>query len=451
MVLHLVKWSLLQSVGNWKYVLLVVVGTILGTLSGIYESRRIRSQEDELAATQRLYFQKIERSKTFSTLLPLLARHTEVNSIFIGGASNWFDAVAILPGLYGNPVIWNPFASSNPYLVFSFESDFSSLIVSILILYAILLSCNVVVLPRQNGNLKFLYSYGVSSRSYLFSQFLSCSISVFFILVLVTISVMATAALEGHPIHFILSAAVVFVVLTQTMLTCVILMGIFISIVSRTQKAALTWAVCAWVGIVWLWPTLVVSVGEGFSVSSSVYSKTNSMSYSPLDSTYISNLPKELPFKAKSIVRENSPSALKQYLDKSVPYGLYSKMEQENRTANSIYKLSFYAAFESALGASLGVGLSTLPAFEKACTMENIKWANWQRRELDAAPLRSQFYTERDTLFVIKSGSMLKGASIDSGLKDEFVICIGILLTWLAGLAAAVTIASKMRGEVSIS
>jgi ABC-2 type transport system permease protein len=248
----------LASFRFWMGAVLTVALTLIALLTSAesYEVRRSLWQERS-AAEQR----NLQKISTFSYLRPVALLSPEPLSILDQG----FDArlgtvvrisVFSIPRTAQEELLGNEFMTTWPTV------DVTTIVGIVLAFVALLVTCNAMTRESERGTLKSLLAAGVTRRQLLAGKYLGAAMTVGALLLIVMLlglgfcwSYASEDLAPGHSLRFIglLGAYLIYLSLT-------VLLGLVLSLYSRSSSRALARAMVVWLLIVLVTPEVANSL-----------------------------------------------------------------------------------------------------------------------------------------------------------------------------------------------
>jgi ABC-type transport system involved in multi-copper enzyme maturation permease subunit len=445
----LLQWRFAQNVRSLRFAFALAIAALLGLSSGYFESRRYQNQLVEFKSITESYQNRIRQAETICELLPLAVNLPSPSSALARGTAGMFGATAVLPGVFGSPIIWNPYSLDNPFLHFSVSGGFAPISMAVFVLISFLFTFGSVAGAPRSGALRLILSFGVSRRVYLAAEFVGCVVTILIPLLVGLACLAASMRLENTHLELVSQAAVAYLILGLLTLSAAAWLGLLISSASMNPRSSLISLVFAWSVLVWLWPTFTAQ-GARIVYPTPADVEVKVPVPSGTDSLLLSSLPTSPPAEATSSSRRHPAAIYSRYLSLATDPNRHEALAHQYETAARFGYLSFLTAFDYGMYAACGVSATDQTRFESFCRAENRRIAQWQRDMIKANPRRFYVRTNLDTALVVHSQDYVIASNVDMRFNSEVLVAGVVLLAWTLLFATAAVVVFENRSITNL-
>lgn len=257
LVLNLLEFRFLGAMA----LVLLLFGLVSFNHKRVYQRERANLNDEQLA-----WQAELSHAHAYSQVLLVMLRQPTPLGILVASVGNRYGSIARLGGRFTVDLQDDPrtqkiltLAQANPFLAGLLDLDFSRLVLFFFSLLAIFLTYDAICGERERGLLKLCLSYSVPRYRLLFGEFagnlitLASPLVVMMLLWLVILRLPPSVPLRATDygrLAVILSYTVLF-------LSGFILLGLWVSALTRSQTTSLAVLLVIWIGTVIVYPESV--------------------------------------------------------------------------------------------------------------------------------------------------------------------------------------------------
>jgi ABC-type transport system involved in multi-copper enzyme maturation permease subunit len=249
--------ELLENLRSFRFTACFVLCVVLITVSSVVGARDYRNRLRFVVAEEEREAETLSRTRVYSHIKPVVYRRPSALSVFSQGYERTLG-----PGVQIShrqiPFLSQRKKSDNPYLEIIPPIDISTVVKVIMSLLAILLSFDAVSGEKEAGTLKLILSNAVSRPTLLFGKYIGSIITLtgslvagflIGVVVLVVLSPVGISGARWWRILFLVVASGIY-------LSVFLLMGLFVSAVTRKAATSLIVLLSIWLFLVIIAPNL---------------------------------------------------------------------------------------------------------------------------------------------------------------------------------------------------
>ncbi|MDD4051748.1 MAG: ABC transporter permease subunit, partial [candidate division Zixibacteria bacterium] len=386
--LTLFRWRMLQNIRGYKLLLAVLASIVIGIGHGYIDGSRFHQISEEHSTILRSERERIGRARTYATALPAVVTKLEAQTIVAGSPVDMMGGAALIRGIFGGPIYYNPYSLNNPFLYFRISGGFAGSLVMLLGLFALSLTYNSASMDRRIGQVRLLLSFGISRRDYLLSEW-SAAVFTMMIPLLIAMAVfLVTTASVGASISALSVTVIGTLLLTLLTISIFAWVGLWLSASSETSRGALTMAIVFWAAVSWIWPWIASETAQfAFPISNRISFRAEGPSYA--DSLFIAAIPTTPPPGVSGWSNEYTRQVAEGYLGRQTLSG--DQRNALSRQLSLFEKLSVFSPVtisQLSLASVSGVAGYGARRFLEYCQTVNQYVRNWQSERMTANPLR---------------------------------------------------------------
>jgi len=443
-------WGLRRNLRSLRFLFAVIICGFLGVAGGYFGSQRLVQQIDEYEAIREAEDQRLSRARMIVQAMPVALRSPSEGSILASGAGSFFGSAALLPAVFGQPIYWNPYTVTNPFLLFQSGGGFASLSMAILILIAFLLTFDAVAAEDRGAALRLVLSYGVRRRTYLLGMFVAGLITLLVPLLIGFLLALLVTGVVGFnlmPSHSVIAG---FLILSGLTLAAATLMGLAVSSFSSSARGSLLTLVVLWVSIVWVWPTVSTEITDHFWPIVSEQT-TPPPRPSAANEAILNKLPRRATNDASSTASTSAGAVFRTYLHKSSKIADLNDLAGQLQLKNFLSHLSIFEIYRNGVEAACGTGADSYLSFVNRCRMENRQLASWHLGLIEESPSQCYVWTNLDSPLPMDDRSPVVAVSSYEGSLGQVIQSALALLVWVVLAAWSAAVGIERRSLVGAS
>ncbi len=258
-----IRKELLHHLVSYRYLTTSVLLVTLAVLSALVSTLHYNQRSDVYASQLWAQQEELRQARVYSYLQPMALRPPEPLSIFVRGLDEQLgNAVRI--HLFTIPQVATGVDRGNPFWTTFRSFDLTTLVQVLVGLQALLLTFDGIVGEREQRNLQLVLAQGVCRRTFYFGKFwgafavLGIPLALSLLLSLAVVKARSEIVLDSHTSLRLVGLVGAYAVYLALML----LLGLFVSLVSRRASRALALAVLAWLVLVFVLPQMSLAANE---------------------------------------------------------------------------------------------------------------------------------------------------------------------------------------------
>jgi ABC-type transport system involved in multi-copper enzyme maturation permease subunit len=254
MFLTLIQKELRTIILSTKFVGTFAVCSILILLSILVGIREYKTMENRYAANSELVEQELRQQTSWGRMTTKIYRAPDPMRIFVSGLDYDIGRWSYIANNKSVKLNNSAYSDEPIYAIFRFI-DPAFIVQFILTLFAILLTYNSVSGEREEGTLRLVFSNSVSKAQYLIAKCIGSwlglviPICIPILLGILLIMIFNIPLTVEHWIRILL-----FLILSLLLFTCFIVMGVFISSLTKRSSVSFLTSLVVWVVLVMIVP-----------------------------------------------------------------------------------------------------------------------------------------------------------------------------------------------------
>ncbi len=447
-LLTMTLWRIYRNIWNLKIAMAIIASIALGIGHGYLDGLRFSQVRNEYVNLQKSNEANFEKAATYSQILPSVVARPNPNSIICGNARDLVVGAAVLRGILGQPIFYNPYTLDNPYLYFAVSGGFGGSILLLHALFALALTYNSVSTDTRISAVRLLFSFGISRLAYLFAEWLAAVVTMLIPLVIGLIVFIVAAGTAGAEIKIFSTPIVGLILLSLCITSAYAWLGLWLSASMKSSHSALTLAVVIWACTTWLLPSLASETARLIQpINNDINAKLEGPSFQ--DSIIVASL----PTKPSEGVDNWTASSVQFTIE-----GYYSKqslnIQQRNMLTEQfkVYEIlcisSPIAYSQLSLASICEAGENGARDFIKYCLLQNDFLYQWQREHIKRDPQRFFVKTGTDDPLDLNGLENIQHYASTSSPVRTFVVSFLPLIIWNTILAIGSIISFNKKSLV---
>ncbi len=254
MFFTLIQKELRTIILSPKFVGTFAVCSILILLSVVAGIREYKTMESRYAANSGLVEQELRQQTSWGRMSTKIYRAPDPMQIFVSGLDYDIGRWSYVANNRGVKLNNSAYSDEPIYAIFRFI-DLAFIVQFILTLFAIMFTFNAVSGEREDGTLRLVFSNSVSKARYLIAKCIGSWLGLVIPICIPILLGILLILILGVPLtieHWLRIS--LFFILSLLLFTCFIVMGVFISSLTRRSTVSFLTSLVAWVILVMIIP-----------------------------------------------------------------------------------------------------------------------------------------------------------------------------------------------------
>lgn len=253
------RWRLLRDFRGRHLVVSLIVLIGLSVTFSLFAVGDQERKLEEFAAAREYEEARLSRARTGVELMPVVLVQPSPGSVLLVDNAEETANAALLPGVFGPPIVFSTSDRTNPLLASSVSGGFAVVIVSVIGLIAVTLGHSAFSGGRVMGNIRLTLASGVSRATYFLAELTAITLHCLTLLA-IALLVFALVVSSGSVRFSVLSTTFgLFCLLSAGTVVAFVNITLLISAVCRDEGKSLVLSLVTWVVLIWVWPAVSVS------------------------------------------------------------------------------------------------------------------------------------------------------------------------------------------------
>ena len=385
-ILTLINWRVYQNLRSFTIYLALILSIILGIGYGYIDGHNYldiqNKYQNNISSVQ--YGNAI--AKVYSQFRPRVFISPDPHSLLISSSIVGVRSAAELMGLFGEPIFSNPYLVDNPFLYYKQSGGFGLSFILLYALFSILLTYRSLSTDKRIGRIKLIFSFEIKRTWYFIAEWCATIITLFIPMILGIFAFIITIKLIGINISAFSLLSLLLIVYGVMTISTFTTIGLWLSAISKSSRAALMLAIIIWAWAVWIWPSLSSETAQAvIQIDSEVDNTRPGLSYT--DSVFLYSLPEKPPDGESDYSYGTSiESITKRYSIQSYSASKEKAIYRQYQLSKLLSYFSPISCAQNGLISICGTGGDGSRKFLDYCISQNKEFSKWQHSRFEEHP-----------------------------------------------------------------